>query len=279
MKKITVINNAIQQAIALIAAKAGGKKLQEPDYSAAFAIELPPILNANKVFPNIHFGGCFVHQSPMATFVGQNATRSRCELGDLLVLCHEVIDGDDRYNAALLQWKILKSGAETLSGLALRQLDLYEHWPLFSLTSRGTISWFDILPKTVSPGAQYGLIFPSAGQSFFCRIPSKELQIIDSPSFARFLINLMKWQTGRPVVLDEDSGRTDEWSQLIEYLIRNSLMKFFTRSNISTVAKRASKDLLKMLISDANVDPFVLQSTEEEGISGDTCKLPWHNVT
>ena len=76
MKKITVINNAIQQAITLITAKAGGKALQEPDYSAAFAIELPPILNANKVFPNIHFGGCFIHQSPMATFVGQYANPS-----------------------------------------------------------------------------------------------------------------------------------------------------------------------------------------------------------
>ena len=266
MKKITVINNAIQQAISVVTAKAGGKTLQEPDYSAAFAIELPPIINANKISPNIHFGGCFIHQSPMATFAGQHANQSICEVGDLLVLCHEKVDGDDRYNAALIQWKKLNTGSGTISGSALKQLDLYEHWPSFTLKSGKSVSLFDILPKTVSPGAQYGLIFPSSSLSLFCRIPSKDLQVIDSPSFARFLINLMKWQTGRPVVLDGDSGKTDEWSKLIEYLIQNSLKSIFTRRNINTVEKRASKDLLKMLISNANEGPFELQSTEE-GIS------------
>ena len=39
MKKITVINNAIRDAISIVAAKAK-KSLEEPDYNAAMAIEL-----------------------------------------------------------------------------------------------------------------------------------------------------------------------------------------------------------------------------------------------
>lgn len=60
MKKITAINNAIQNAISNVAARAA-KTLQEPDYNAAMAIELPPLVNASGVFPGVKFGGCFIH--------------------------------------------------------------------------------------------------------------------------------------------------------------------------------------------------------------------------
>lgn len=167
MKKITAINNAIKNAISIVATKAS-KALQEPDYNAAIAVELPPLVNACGAIPGVKFGGCFIHQSPKATFAGKYANPSTCEVGDLLVLCHDVVDGGDRYNAALIQWKIISSGEENIGGSALKQIDLYEHWPVFTLNSCGC--QFDIRPKTVTPGAQYGLIH-SGTQSLFLYYP------------------------------------------------------------------------------------------------------------
>lgn len=245
MKKITAINNAIQNAISNVVAKAT-KTLQEPDYNAAMAIELPPLVNASGVFPGVKFGGCFIHQSPMATFTGKNG-KSTCEVGDLLVVCHDVVDGDDRYNAALIQWKKLNSGVENITGTALKQLDLYEHWPVFTLNCCNC--QFDIQPKTVTPGAQYGLILTNPSVSMYCTIPSITLKVADSPSFARFLINMMKWQTGRPFVMDDNQGIQDSWSNLIVHLLFVSLSKRFSRKNTRyTNWPRASKGFLKMLI-------------------------------
>ena len=258
MKKITAINNAIKDAISVVAAKAK-KPLEEPDYNAAMAIELPPLVNASGVFPGVKFGGCFIHQSPKATFAGKYANPSTCEVGDLLVICHDVVDGDDRYNAALIQWKKLQSGVENISGTALKQLDLYEHWPVFTLNCCNC--HFDIQPKTVTPGAQYGLIQPMLQTSLYCTIPSMTLKVVDSPSFARFLINLMKWQTGRPFVLDENQGIQDSWSDLIIHLIFVSLSKRFNRKNVGYEDwPRASKGLLRMLVEDIDDkdDPYVI---------------------
>ena len=265
MKKITVINNAIRDAISIVAAKAK-KSLEEPDYNAAMAIELPPLVNASGVFPGVKFGGCFIHQSPKVTFAGKYANPSTCEVGDLLVICHDVVDGDDRYNAALIQWKKLTSGVEKITGSALKQLDLYENWPLFTLNSCGC--QFDIHPKTVTPGAQYGLILPSAQTSLFCTIPAITLKTADSPSFARFIINLMKWQTGRPFVLDVKQKGQDSWSDLILHLLFVSLSKRFNRKNVGYADwPRASKDLLEMLVDDKDgKDGIEVQHIEKEDL-------------
>lgn len=271
MKKITAINNAIQDAINKVAANAG-RPLQEPDYCAAMAIELPPLVNASNTFPGVKFGGCFIHQSPKATFAGKYANLSICEVGDLLTICHNVVDGDDRYNAALIQWKKVNSGEEKISGAALKQLDLYEHWPLFTLS--GYLRQFDVQPKTVTPGAQYGLIQQGAQHtSLFCTIPATTLKTADSPSFARFIINMMKWQTGRPVVIDGQQVAQDGWSDLILHLLMISLTKCFNRRNVKYEDwPRASKGLLQMLVQGNVVGREVAVAAEgagheEEGIS------------
>lgn len=267
MKKITAINNAIQNAIGIVSAKAV-RPLQEPDYNVAMAIELPPLVNASGILPGVKFGGCFIHQSPKATFAGKYANPSTCELGDLLVVCHNVVDGDDRYNAALIQWKIINSGVETISGTALKQLDLYEHWPVFTLNC--CRCQFDIQPKTVTPGAQYGLIWPNVQTSLYCTIPAMTLKTMDSPSFARFIINMMKWQTGRPFVLGGEKGVRDSWSELIIHLLVMSLSKRFNRRNVQYEDwPRASKDLLKMLIDgkeqNVNVEFVGTETERDEG--------------
>lgn len=248
MKKITTINNAIQTAINNIASRAV-KPMQEPDYNAAVAIELPRLINASGVFPNVQFGGCFIHQSPKATFSGKYNNPATCEVGDLLAICHDVVDGDDRYNAALIQWKILHRGVEKITGTALNQLDLYEHWPKFKLNCCNCL--FDILPKTVTPGAQYGLILPGVPADLYCSIPLISLRAENSPSFARFIINLMKWQTGRPVVFNGIHNTADGWSSLVEHLIVASLTKRFNRSNVKLKdVSRSAQDFLKLLVTD-----------------------------
>lgn len=270
MKKITAINNAVQRAITIVAAKAN-KALQEPDYNVAMAVELPPLINASGIFPGVKIGGCFTHQSPKVTFAGKYSNPSTCELGDLLVICHAIVDGDDRYNAALVQWKIINSGVEKISGNALKQLDLYEHWPRFTLSSCGC--QFDIYPKTVTPGAQYGLIQPVVSPLLFCTIPAITLRSADAPSFARFIINMMKWQTGRPYVPDEVHCQNDAWSRLILHLLITSLTKRFNRRNVRYEDwPRASKDLLQMLVKDDvehrwKDETVVDKESEDGGIS------------
>lgn len=262
MKKITAINNAVQRAITIVAAKAK-KALQEPDYNVAMAVELPPLINASGVFPGVKTGGCFIHQSPKVTFTGKNGKLSSCELGDLLVICHAIVDGDERYNAALVQWKIINSGVEKISGNALKQLDLYEHWPRFTLSSCGC--QFDIYPKTVTPGAQYGLIQPVAPPSLFCTIPAITLKSADAPSFARFIINMMKWQTGRPYVPDEVHCQNDAWSRLILHLLITSLLKRFNRRNVRYEDwPRASKELLQFLVKDEVGDGGMKDTVEDK---------------
>lgn len=262
MKKITAINNAVQDAINIVAANAN-KALQEPDYNAAMAIELPPLLNARGAFPGVKIGGCFIHQSPRVTFAGKYANPSTCELGDLLVICHDILVGDDRYNAALIQWKIIKSGVEKVTGTALRQLDLYEHWPLFTMSNCGC--QFDISPKTVTPGAQYGLIQPGMPTSLFCTIPATTLKTADSPSFARFIINMMKWQTGRPFVIDGAQGQKDTWSDLILHLLAVTLTKRFNRRNVGYKDwPRAVKGMLQMLVRDEIKDDGIEEKAVDE---------------
>ena len=262
MKRITAINDAVQRAITIVAAKAK-KTLQEPDYNVAMAVELPPLINASGIFPGVKTGGCFIHQSPKVTFTGKNGKLSSCELGDLLVICHAIVDGDDRYNAALVQWKIINSGVEKISGNALKQLDLYEHWPRFTLSSCGC--QFDIYPKTVTPGAQYGLIQPVAPPSLFCTIPAITLKSADAPSFARFIINMMKWQTGRPYVPDEVHCQNDAWSRLILHLLITSLLKRFNRRNVRYEDwPRASKELLQLLVKDEVGDGGMKDTVEDK---------------
>lgn len=262
MKKITAINKAVLEAINIVAAKAK-KALQEPDYNAAMANELPPLLNASGAFSGVKIGGCFIHQSPRVTFAGKYANPSTCELGDLLVICHDVLDGDDRYNAALIQWKIIKSGVEKVTGTALKQLDLYEHWPLFALSSCGC--HFDIFPKTVTPGAQYGLIQLGMPTSLFCSIPATTLKAANSPSFARFIINMMKWQTGRPFDIDGAQGKKDAWSNLILHLLAVTLTRCFNRRNVLYEDwPRTSKDLLQMLVRDEINDDGIARNAVDE---------------
>ena len=258
MKKISVISGCINKAISIVKSKAKGP-LQETGYNAAMAVELPTLLNKRVgLLGNAHFGGCYIHQSPRASYFGPDGKTKTCEVGDLLTIYHQVVNGYDYYNAALIQWKIMKTGKEILSGPSLIQLNLYRYWHKFSLSSKG--GSYDITPKSISPGAQYGLIIPTS-QMLYTTCPKETLEIVDSVSFARFILNLMKWQTGRPFDLDSQN-ENDEWSQFVSALIRASLAKVFTSKYHGQVnVPRTSKDILNMIANKG----LTLKEVEEKG--------------
>lgn len=268
MKRIEALNKAIQDSINTVAT-AVKMPLYEPEYNAAFVLELPRRLNSIGEFKSIRFAGCFIHQSPIASFSGKIAKPARCEIGDLLVITRTTIDGDDRFNAAIIQWKVSTSFPCVLSSPGeLKQLDLYEHWPIFSLSSKG--GTFDIYPKTVTPGAQYGLILPDVQTVINCMIPSSNLDLVGSVSFARFIINMMKWHTGRPFDYNSNNS-SDSWSRLINKLISASLSKKFTLKRISLGGHtgkfpRATPDFLSFLLDQETIAIFD-DNTDNNAIS------------
>ena len=228
MTNITEINKAIQVAIAKVNAQKHGK-LQEPDYTAALALEFPKEMNKTKVFPNIKFGGCFIHQSPIVQFDSPHNQRG-CELGDLLVLLRKRTKDDVRYNAALIQLKISDISPATLHGEGdLKQLYLYEKWPVFTIISTG--ERYDLFPKTVTQGALYSIVQRKSVPQFFMAEPESCMAFSGDMTFGRFIQNAINWQAGRTVA-DESSKPLDEWSRLIWDLIKQSAHKVFNRKNI-----------------------------------------------
>ena len=95
------ISRNIHKAVHCAKTKLKKASLEEPDYTAALAIEFPKLMNASGKYPTIKFGGCFIHQSPRVKFMGRQNQES-CELGDLLVLVRKQTMDGERYNAALL---------------------------------------------------------------------------------------------------------------------------------------------------------------------------------
>lgn len=263
MKKITAINRSIDTAINIVKTKLTGTKMQEVDYNAAFASELPVCLNKSRAFSDTRFSGYFIHKSPLASFQDSNHQNASCEVGDMLAICHQSISGEDRYNAALIQWKMAQKGVTNLRNKEVMQLYLYEHWPIFQLTTNG--GTYDIMPKTVTPGAQYGLIQDGNNSPCFsCVIPSNPLLLSKTGSFARLLINLMRWQTGRPFTLDLQN--VDDWSRFITHLITVSLKKSYSRKTIGRINAPRGTDLLSFLNEEETINPSQ-EDIEDDAIS------------
>ena len=125
MSYILDINNAIAQSVATVKANAkkNGWTMREPDYVAALTTEFPKRIAG--LIPGVRYGGCFIHQRPLITFTSTiDGNQHRCELGDLLIICRKTVDGKERYNAALLQFKKANSKCLTIyKPSELRQLE------------------------------------------------------------------------------------------------------------------------------------------------------------
>ena len=231
---ISQINNALNEAVGQVATiMRTGRGMQEPDYTAAITLCLPAKLE--QLFaPKVKVGGCFVHQNPIVHFENQ---KKGCELGDLLVLCRKVVDGEQRYNSALFQLKMAKNLVETPDNLI--QLKLYTEWPKFTIGSIfDSNKCYDIEPKTVTPGAQYMFVVNPYIHSF-CHnvlfthsIPEKNMPVDTCYSFGSFLWDFIHWQKGLPFA-DEDYAVTNEWSRLMWYVIARTNEVIFHRRNIN----------------------------------------------
>jgi len=220
-----------------------GITLQEPDITAILVKELTIRLNKyfNRRKCNCKFGGCFVHQSPRVHFVDSKGKKGSCEAGDLLVLCRKIVDGVEQFNATLFQLKMLP-----IHGINKRQLELYQKWPLFEIKS---FAKYNIYPKAITPGGQYLFVSIDSPNrhALYSAIPSKKEDLSLYNTWGEFLLDFIRWQTGRPIS-PESSAVKDDWSRFIWDLIGNSRIKVFNRTPAGyTKVPRTNGDFFCMM--------------------------------
>ena len=200
----------------------GNKK--EPTYTASIVLSLAQVVENvyRSIKPNIRTAGCYVHQKPKVSFVSRNNQSTkilRRELGDLLVVVRDMIDGEERYNAALFQLK--KRNGDKVD-VESGQCELLRDWP--PLWFKNVRNVYDITPKHPSPGAQYMIVDNSGGCDwplipfFWVAPPKSKINPAEydrcAASFGHYLDGLVNWRTGRPIHGNE-AGPKDEWSRLV----------------------------------------------------------------
>ena len=273
MTQIQEINDGIKKALANVKKnKAKGYNLQEPDYTAALAIEFPQMMNAKLCFPNIKFGGCFIHQSPKAKFRSPHKKKS-CEVGDILVILRKRTTDDTRYNAALLQLKKSDTCPFSLKADEMKQLFLYEKWPKFKLlpppASNPKNAPYDIYPKAVTQGALYGVVRENPTLQFYIVEPMQQMTFDVQMTFARFIRDAINWQTGRSIS-DIDDKNLDAWSKLIWDLLLHSAVKVFNRrKNNYKNHSRLSDDFFSLLLEEQGIDVSVPTNDVNQGKDDD----------
>lgn len=209
----------------------------EPTFIAALVTNLPKKLEAilRNLYPknNFRVGGCFIHQKPLAEFCDRKLSKKNPEIGDLLIVYKRIQGKMETYNSLLLQAKKIKVGAGSIYNYKIskedkHQLLLYTQWPQFIYRRAGLKlngRKRSIIPKTVTPGAQYLLINQDCILPFYCAMPSDIL--VAHNNFAVQLINFIEFQTGRPFVKNVPR---DSWSQMIWDLLDISFHSVFNKS-------------------------------------------------
>lgn len=225
------------------------KRMQEPDYTAAIVTEFPDLVRKYSRYVNWNVGACFAHQRPYVTYTNQAGNSVTCELADLLLVCHKNEDGQDRYNAALMQLKMrhwFDDYHQIHDQKELVQLELYEWWPKFVFKYRPMVA-YDIMPKSVTPGAQYLFVNRREDPLFTHTIPSQVMFIDPDYSLGRFLVAFTQWQTGRPISPENDQNQ-DDWSKAIWALIEGNRRSFYNRRNIQyKQVPRNNGDFLQLM--------------------------------
>lgn len=215
------------------------RNFQEPDYTAGLAIGLPKLLNTDKIATccGLRFGGCFIHQKPYVTYMGTTKPVTR-ELGDLLVLCRERHEKEERFNAALLQLKMAKDRCKQVES---GQLKIYTEWPAFSIGRQCVPkSLYDVYPKTVTQGALYSFVHkPDKASPLRFTVASPDEMLIrngidrtDGMQLQEFLADFVIWQSGR-AISSRQKHRKDPWSHLIWDIVEQLRGVMFKRKRIS----------------------------------------------
>ena len=253
--------------------------MDEPEITSAIVTELPSLLN-RMIWPQtgIRFGGCFIHKKPKAHFkckLGKDASR---EIGDILVVCRQQIDGIETLNAALLQMKIHRGVGDhhkINDKDECEQLELYQNWPNFYCRRNKKDTFFNIYPKTPHPGAQYGIIEKKRGSNIevFHATSSENLYLQPEHSFGSFVYDFVMLQNGR-VFTQRNQKEKDEWSRLIWYLLDISWLSVYKLKSLGlTDQQMISGDFFNLYQSMYSVDsPELLEiiiSTDNIDTSGD----------
>ena len=242
---ISMANHMLVGAVEAMAYDLGkfpDDELSEPAHTAAIVTKFPTLMN--KQWDGAKFAGCYIHQSPYVKMY-KVPGRNECETGDLLCICENAVNGTRRINAALFQLKKDKSKKGWVRPDNVKQLRLYNEWPVFSFVQDLHFTGdnhFDINPKTVTQGAQYMFInkrpYPGGfSRRFDCgfgypvvfthAVPAPAMENDPDACFGSFLWDFIHWQNGRPVS-DSITSANDDWSRLIWELIERSKKHLFT---------------------------------------------------
>lgn len=204
---------------------------EEPNYVAQMVKELPGEIKKalEMVLPGhtIVTGGAFIHQKPLAHFVRIPCPKSP-EIGDLLLVCRETRASGNVYNALILQAKCVKNPLDsTVAKSDEHQFVLYSEWPEFEYRRAGILDGQrrDVLPKTITQGAQYLLIDKNAPEEMLTATVDKSLK--GSKLFARLLASVLSFDMGRTF----DAYPVDGWSRMIVDLLWLTANSVFNRRN------------------------------------------------
>lgn len=204
---------------------------EEPNYVAQMVKELPAEIKKalEMVLPGhaIAAGGAFIHQKPLAHFVRIPCPKSP-EIGDLLLVCRETRASGTVYNALILQAKCVKNLLDAAVAKSdEHQFILYSEWPEFEYRRAGILDGQrrDVLPKTITQGAQYLLIDKNAPEEMLTATVDKSLK--GSKLFARLLASVLSFDMGRTF----DAYPVDGWSRMIVDLLWLTANSVFNRRN------------------------------------------------
>ena len=172
----------------------------------------------------IKVGGAFIHQKPLAHFINKTGYKDP-ELGDLMIVCREQRSMGPVYNAMLLQAKRTDT---PLSAPIPKdhQFVLYTEWPEFEYKRAGYLNGKtrSVLPKTITQGAQYLLIYETKYVELLTATVDTPLSV--SKYFSRTLASILSFDAGRTF---QATNPRDDWSQMILDLLRLSAAAVFNR--------------------------------------------------
>ncbi len=170
----------------------------------------------------VKMNGVFCHQSPKVTFTDSQGHLVSCELADLLVVVEDYTATALRRWASLAQAKMASSrGGQTLSQPGdLRQLDLFLHWPPFTLPGKYAAGQRDFQACAHAGShlncGRYGLISGQPYPDWHQQSPAIVMPA-GGDKLGTFLAKMV--ETGQTSFGREATGVNDDWSRTVDELM------------------------------------------------------------
>lgn len=240
---------------------------EEPDFVASLVSELPNKIRKtlSVAFPKDHFevSGIFCHQKPIV-HIGMNKNP---ELGDLLLVLQIKSGNEDRFNSLLLQAKKTSKTVYKIPSSEYHQLELYTKWPEFTYLRAGILNKTkrNIIPKAATVGAQYLLIKENDISGSNLSVAPAASQLSPVNTFSETLISFLAFTTGRSVE-SIDNKSTDDWTNMIQDLLRVAKQSSYTRRNSKRIKEPRYNGTTKFM--NINEENFVSDGQFDEGDMG-----------